>query len=70
MEEFFDLDYLVKYKIWGFSKKIRYDYKTICDFFGFKTIYEYGAEEVRCHLSYDGERPKDEPFVTVIESIY
>jgi len=44
--------------------------KRVCDFFGFKTVYEYGAEEIRCHISYGGKRPPDEPFITVIPSIY
>lgn len=45
--------------------------KRVCDFFGYKTVYEYGAKEFRVHISYaDGKRPKGEPFVTVIPSIY
>ena len=59
----------------SFKKEIRNDYKAqserICHFLGLKTIYEYGAEEISAHLSYvRGKRPKDEPFVTVISSIY
>lgn len=52
----------------------------ICKFFGYKTVYEYGSKEIRAHISYDkGKRPlyineegklKEEPFVTVIKSIY
>ena len=48
--------------------------------FGYKTIYEYGAEKIRAHLSYSpGHRPlhvdeegklKEEPFVTEIGGIY
>lgn len=57
-----------------FTKEMKNDYQAqadrICTFFGYKTIYEYGATEIRCHISYIGERPKDEPFITVIPSIY
>ncbi len=67
-----------------FTKEMRGDYeaqaKWICSRLGLKTIYEYGKDEIRCHLSYEeGPRPtwingdgelKTEPFVTVIPSIY
>lgn len=43
----------------------------VCDFFGYKTVYEYGAKEFRVHVSYDeGSRPEGEPMVTTIKSIY
>lgn len=82
IEEHFDIDSLI---IEGFiDRSKRYDYKAIekriCDFFGIKSIYEYGAKELRAHISYDpGKRPLyinengkliEEPFVTVIPSIY
>lgn len=81
IEDNFDVATLVKV---GFLKKEhKKDYfeiaKRICTFFDYKTIYEYGATPIRAHLSYDGDRPqhvnekgelKDEPFVTVIPSIY
>lgn len=67
-----------------FSKEMRYDYKLqaecICKYLGLKTIYEYGSEEICCHITYgENERPlhindkgklKEEPFITVIPSIY
>jgi hypothetical protein len=67
-----------------FTKEMRNDYyaqaKRICIYFGYKSVFEYGAEEIRCHISYvEGHRPisvdengdlKTEPFVTVIPSIY
>ncbi len=57
-----------------FTKEMRGDYKAqakrVCERFGYKTVYEYGAEEVRCHVTYAGKRPENEPFVTVIPSIY
>jgi hypothetical protein len=73
MKEFFPFSQFKK--IGFFTKQMKGDYKAqakkVCDFFGYKTVYEYGAKEIRCHLSYaDGKRPKDEPFVTVIPSIY
>ena len=58
-----------------FTKEMKGDYyaqaKRVCDFFGYKSVFEYGAKEIRCHLSYDGERPEnDKEFITVIPSIY
>ena len=46
----------------GFFKDIKFnDYegqaKKICDFFGYKNIYEYGKHEIRCHISYSESRP-------------
>ena len=72
MKEFFPFNECKK--IGFFTKEMKGDYpaqaKRVCDWFGYKTVYEYGAEEIRCHLSYAGKRPPDEPFVTVIKSIY
>jgi len=72
MEEFFPFDALQKAGF--FTKEMKGDYKAqadrVCKFFGFKTVYEYGAMEAKCHLSFAGERPKDEPFITEIENIY
>ena len=73
IEEFFDYDELQKVGFWkGISKT---DYKAqaerICKYFGFKTIYEYGAQPMKAHLTYaKGHRTKDEPFVTEFPSIY
>ena len=73
IEEFFDYNGLQKVGFWkGISKT---DYKAqaerICKYFGLKTIYEYGAEPTKAHLTYvKGHRPKDEPFVTEFPSIY
>lgn len=58
-----------------FTQEMKGDYKAqaerICLFFGYKTIYEYGAEEIRCHVSYvEGKRPTNEGFMTVIPSLY
>jgi len=70
MEEFFDFDTLKKAGFYGKEIK-RKDYKAqaarICHHFGYKTVYEYGATEVRCHIT-DGDT--DKPFVTVVPSIY
>ena len=73
MIEFFPFTELCKAGF--FTKEMKGDYyaqaKRMCDFFGYKSVFEYGAEEIRCHLSYDGERPeKDKEFITVIPSIY
>jgi hypothetical protein len=72
MNEFFPYKEMKRARI--FTKEERNNYQAqadrICKIFGYETVYQYGAEETRCHLSYAGERPKDEPFVTVIPSIY
>jgi len=82
MKEFFPFSEFKKIGL--FTKEMKNDYvaqaERVCNFFGYKTVYEYGAKEIRCHLTYaKGKRPlivnsdgelKEEPFVTVIESIY
>ena len=73
MKEFFPYNEFKK--IGFFTKEMKGDYeaqaKKVCWYFGYETVYEYGAKEVVCHISYaDGKRPPDEPFVTVIPSIY
>lgn len=74
MKEFFH--YPTLRKAGFFTKEMRGDYKAqakrVCDHFGYKTVYEYGAKEIRCYLSYgnEKERPDGEGFVTVIPSIY
>lgn len=87
MLEHFDFDGLKKVGFYGKEIK-RKDYKAqaerVCTFFGYKTVYEYGTEEIRCHISYGSgpaglgsERPlnvsetgelQPEPFVTVLKS--
>lgn len=52
----------------------------ICTFFGYKTVYEYGANKIRGHISYaqdhrplyinDGGKLIEEPFITEIGGIY
>ncbi len=74
LEEFFDFTELKKAGLFDKTFK-KNDYQKqadrLCTFFGFKTIYEYGSREIRCHLSYvDSEKSKKEPFVTVIPNIY
>jgi hypothetical protein len=72
MKEFFPFSEFVK--IGFFTKEMKGDYeaqaKRVCKYFGFKTVYEYGATETSCHLTFVGKRPPEEPFVTVIPSIY
>ncbi len=46
-----------------FTAEMRNDYKTqakrVCTYFGFKSIFEYGVEEIRCHISYaEGQDPR------------
>lgn len=82
MEEFFPFKEMKE--IGFFTKEMDGDYKAqaerVCKWFGYKTVYEYGAEEVRCHITFaKGANPisvseKGEievtPFVTVKKSIY
>ncbi|HEY1056361.1 MAG TPA: hypothetical protein VGE24_14540 [Emticicia sp.] len=73
MKEFFPFKEFLK--VGFFTKKMKADYKAqaqrVCTFFGLSTVYEYGAKEIRGHITYvDGKRPADEPFITTIPSIY
>lgn len=54
MKEFFPFK---EFKDIGFfTKEMEWDYQAqsekVCKFFGYKTVYEYGAKEVQCHISY------------------
>lgn len=65
-----------------FTKEMKGDYeaqaKRVCDYFGYDTVYEYGSKEISCHLTLSTRNPyvdqngelKQEPFVSVIPSIY
>ena len=80
IKEHFDFSALKKAGV--FPKDMKFnDYegqaKVICHVFGLSNIYEYGKHEIRCHISYVGDRPlhinkagelKPEPFVTVIHN--
>lgn len=73
MREFFPFSDLRK--VGFFTPEMRGDYaaqaKRVCEFFGFETVYEYRKDEMRGHLSYDSvEARGNEPFVTIIPSIY
>lgn len=73
MKEFFPFKEFLK--IGFFKKEMKGDYeaqaKIVCEFFGYEIVYEYGAKEFRAHISYaKGHRSKEDPFVTVIPSIY
>jgi hypothetical protein len=80
MLEHFDFDSLKKVGFYGKDIK-RKDYKAQAErvrwYFGYKSVYEYGTEEIRCHISYVGDRPlkveedgnlTEEPFITVFKS--
>lgn len=72
MDEFFDFDALAT--IGFFKPEMKNDYQAqadrVCQFFGYNTVFEYGATEFSCHITFAGERPKDEPFITAVKSIY
>lgn len=71
MQEFFPYCEFKKAGI--FTKEMRGDYeaqaKKICDYLGYNSIYEYGKDEIRCHIS-EVNPSSDTPFVTIIPSIY
>ena len=57
MQEFFPFD---QFKEIGFFKEeMRNDYQAqadkVCHFFGYKTVFEYGAKPSQCHISYATE---------------
>lgn len=70
MKEFFDFNSLCEAGL--FSREIKNDYnkqaEILCKFLGLNSIYEYGAKEIRCHIS--EAHPTNKPFITVIPSIY
>lgn len=79
IKEMFPINEL--FKCGFFTKEMKGDYEKmaerICYFFGYKTVFEYRIAETRCHITFDGDRPKyinpdgklvDEPFITVIPS--
>jgi acyl-CoA thioesterase FadM len=73
MKEFFPFSEFKKVGL--FTAEMKNDYeaqaKKICNYFGYTTVYEYGAKEINCHITYvDGKRPINEPFITTIPSIY
>ena len=72
MKEFFPFSELKN--IGFFKEEMKDDYfsqaQRVCEYFGYDTVYEHGVKEIRCHLTFVGEIPEDEPFITTIESIY
>jgi hypothetical protein len=55
MQEHFDFSTLKK--IGFYPKEIKFnDYegqaKRVCEILGLESVYEYGKEEIRCHISY------------------
>lgn len=82
LEEQFDFYELRKIGLFKGLKKsdIHEQAARICKFFGYKTVYEFGAKKIQGHISYaPGHRPlhvnkrgelREEPFVTVFGGIY
>jgi len=83
LEEFFDF-YTLR-KVGFFPKEMKKadihgQAERICKHFGYKIVFEYGVNKIRCHISYaDGHRPQhidvdgelqQEPFITEIGGIY
>lgn len=71
MQEFFPFAEFRKAGI--FKSEMKGDYEAqaerVCQLYGYKTVYEYGAQEVICHLTEVNPDP-NKPFVTVVPSIY
>lgn len=82
LEEFFDFPVLKKAGFFPKEMKksdIHGQAARICQRLGYKTVYEYGAEKIKVHLSFAGSRPhhvdengelKEEPFWTEMGGIY
>jgi hypothetical protein len=81
MREFFPFGEFKK--IGFFTKEMKGNFpaqaKRVCDFFGYQTIYEYGAKKISCHISWDqghwmSVSPQgileEKPFITEIPGIY
>lgn len=79
IDENFDIKQLTKAGF--FTKEMKGNYYAmavrICVYFGYESIFEYGAQKIRCHVSYPRKlsvSPKGElvcdPFITIIKSIY
>lgn len=71
MQEFFPFSPLVKSGF--FKKEMKGDYEAqaarVCQFFGYKTVYEYGSKEISCHLS-KVKPQENETFITTFPNIY
>ncbi len=77
MIEHFDFKALLKEGF--FTKEMRHDYKAqaavVCDYFGYESVYQYGAKTMSGHITFEGDRPlhidekgslQCEPFITVV----
>lgn len=71
MDEQFDLKELVKIGL--IDKNIEGNYplmaNRICEYFGYESIYQYGAETITAHISYTG-RVKNPPMIETFKNIY
>lgn len=72
MQEFFS-PFQGYVEIGFFTQEMKDDYEAqaakVCQYFGYDSVYEYGAETIVCHISYANRKP-NKPFVTEIKSIY
>ena len=71
MQEFFPFNEFLK--VGFFKKEMKGDYQAqadrVCKFFGYKSVFEYGAEKIRCHIS-KAKYEKEDKFVEEIGNIY
>lgn len=72
MKEMFPIKNL--FKVGFFTPEMKGDYQAmadrVCRYFGYETVFEYRAHTTSAHLTMVGDRPKDEPFITILPSIY
>ena len=71
MQEFFPFSEFKK--IGFFAKEMKGNYvaqaNRVCEWFGYASVFEYGAIEIKCHLSEVNPKPGSE-FITTIGGIY
>lgn len=73
MKEFFPYSEFKKAGI--FTKEMKGNYYAqaviVCNFLWLSSIYEYGSQDISCHITYvEGKIPDNEEFITLIPSIY
>jgi len=72
MKEFFPFTQFKQIGLFTAEMKGNYEAqaKRVCELFDYKTVYEYGAKGISCHITYDEKIRDKKPFITVIPSIY
>lgn len=72
MKEFFPFQKFCK--IGFFTKKMKNDYyaqaKKVCEFFEYKTVFECGSKQIKCHISHAKRKDREQGFITTGKNIY